>query len=406
MIRPLSTALASGLFALTALPALAQDADLCGGVGASGQWLGADTATSDLSTAPTYLEQMALVLMRNEYVGLFTVSQAGEYRIEAQARAGGDTVLDIRDTSGTIIASDDDSGGEAASRIETLLDPGTYCASMRSFDGTPITAFVRAARIDQEALTTGVTFRESDTGDITSAGTCDLGVAQPLTLGAPVVNTWITQNTYSLLLDAPTAISLTANNEDADPILVLYDATGSWLAENDDFDGLNSRIDMADPLPAGEYCISVNLYGDETVPITVTADVYDPLAIQLGLYARGDASPPLDGSYPVQGLGKLSTRLREDVTVGSDAHWYSFDVFEGGLVLVEAIAQGQGDPVLIMYDDLGRQVGYNDDADGSLDALLTVRVRPGTYLVAVRQLGGDATGLIRMVFERYVPARP
>ncbi len=75
-------------------------------------------------------------------------------------------------------------------------------------------------------------------------------------------------------------------------------------------------------------------------------------------------------------------------------------------MLVEAIDQGQGDPVLLMYDDLGRQVGYNDDNDGSLDSLLTVRVQPGTYLVAVRQLDGQTQGLIRMVFERYVPARP
>ena len=86
--------------------------------------------------------------------------------------------------------------------------------------------------------------------------------------------------------------------------------------------------------------------------------------------------------------------------------WYSFEVYEGGLVLIEAIAQGQGDPVLIMYDDLGRQVGYNDDSDGSLNSLLTVRVQPGTYLVAVKQLDHSTRGVIRMVFERYVPARP
>lgn len=405
MIRSISTALTTSLFALTALPALAQDASLCGGTGANGQWLGGDEASSDISTTPTYIEQMALVLLRNEYVGLFTVSQAGDYRIEAQGRGGGDTVLDIRDASGQIVASDDDSGGDAASRAETFLNPGTYCASMRSFDGSPLSAFVRAARIDQDPLTAGVgTTPPPEVGGGT--GECNLSIAQPLVLGQPVANSWSAQNVYSMRLDAPTAISLTAENEDADPILTLFDTTGNWLAENDDFDGLNSRIDMADPLPAGEYCINIGLYGDESVPITVTAKEYDPLEVQLNLYARGDASPPLDGSYPVQALGELATRLREDVNVGGDAAWYSFDVYEGGLVLVEAIAQGQGDPVLVMYDDLGRQVGYNDDADGTLNSLLTVRVQPGTYLVAVSQLDGGTTGFIRMVFERYVPARP
>lgn len=413
MIRSISTALAAGVLALGAMPAFAQNANLCGGVGATGQWLGGDEASSDISTSAQFIEQMALVLMRNEYVGLFSVSQDGQYRIEAQGRGGGDTVLDVRNAAGEIVASDDDGGGDAASRVETFLTAGTYCASMRSFDGSPLTAFVRAARIDQEPLTAGLgttppldsTLPPSDVGN-QGTGPCDLSIAQPLTLGQPVANSWNTQNVYSLRLDAPTAISLTAENPDADPILALYDPAGNWLAENDDFDGLNSRVDMVNPLPAGEYCIAINLYGDENLPITVTASAYDPLEVQMNLYARGDASPPLDGSYPISALGELATRLREDANVSGDATWYSFEVYEGGLVLVEAIAQGQGDPVLVMYDDLGRQVGYNDDSNGSLNSLLTVRVQPGTYLVAVRQLDSATQGFIRMVFERYVPARP
>ncbi|MBU2992094.1 DVUA0089 family protein [Octadecabacter sp. 1_MG-2023] len=405
MIRSLSTTLTAGLFALAALPAAAQDANLCGGAGSSGQWLGGDEASSDISISPSFVEQMALVLMRNEYVGLFTVSQDGDYRIEAQGNGGGDTVLDVRNAAGDIVASDDDSGGEGASRTEVFLTAGTYCASMRSFDGTPLTGFVRAARVDQEALTPGFG-TPSDGGENYNTGTCDLGAAVPLTLGEPIANAWSAQNMYSLQLDAPMAISLTAENETADPILSLYDASGNWIAENDDFDGLNSRIDVSTPLEAGTYCVAVNLYGDENVPITVLAKEYDALEVQVGLYARGDASPPLDGSYPVTALGELQTRLRQDANVGGDATWFSFDVFEGGLVLVEAIAQGQGDPVLIMYDDLGRQVGYNDDNGGSLDSLLTVRVQPGTYAVAVKQLDSGTTGMIRMLFERYVPARP
>ena len=123
------------------------------------------------------------------------------------------------------------------------------------------------------------------------------------------------------------------------------------------------------------------------------------------LYSRGEASPPLDGSYPVKDLGELSTRAREDISVSGDATWYSLDVRDTSLILVEAIAQGQGDPVLTMFDDLGRQVAYNDDSGEGFDSLLTVRVQPGTYTVAVKQLS-DSSGFIRMVFERYVPAQP
>ncbi|WP_375280647.1 ABC transporter substrate-binding protein [Pseudooctadecabacter sp.] len=403
MIRSASTALITGLFAFAALPAAAQDANLCGGIGGAGQWLGGDEAASDLSTAPSYVEQMALVLLRNEYVGLFNVSEAGDYRIEAMGRGGGDTVIDVTDAAGNFVISDDDSGGEGSSLAETYLNPGTYCVAMRSFDGTPLTGFVRAGRIDQEALTPG--FGGGAPGQ-DGVQECDLSQAQALIFDEPVTQSFNQQQFYRLQLDSPQALSLTAENEDADPILTLFDGAANWLAENDDFDGLNSRIDMVDPLPVGEYCIALGLYGNEDAPITVTVKEYDADEAQRILYARGEAAPSLDGSYPVTALGEITTRLREDATVSSDAQWYSFDVYEGGLMLIEAISQGNGDPVLIMYDDLGRQVGYNDDGGEGLDPLLTVRIQPGTYLVAVKQLNADTTGLVRMVFERYVPARP
>ena len=401
MLKPFSTALATSLFALAAVPAAAQDANLCGGTGANGLWLGGDQASSDISTSPSYVEQMALVLMRNEYVGLFTVSQSGDYRIEAEGRGAGDTVIDVRNAAGDFVASDDDSGGAGASRAEVFLDPGTYCVSMRSFDGAPLTGFVRAGRMDQEALTDGLSMPQDN-----GTSECDMANAATLRLGDTITSPITTQRYYSLTLDAPASISLTAENETVDPVLTLYDASGNWLAENDDYDGLNSRIDMASPLAAGQYCIALRGYNDESMPVTISASEYDAAAALMDLYARGDAAPPLDGSYPVTALGELATRLREDVNVGADAVWYAMDIYEGGLVLVEAIAQGQGDPVLAMYDDLGRQVGYNDDAGGSLDSMLTVRVQPGTYLVAVKQLDNATQGFIRMVFERYVPARP
>ena len=403
MITSFSRPLTIAFLTLSATAAAAQNADLCGGPGENGQWLGGDEMSSDLTTASSYVEQMALVLLRNEYVGLFTISEPGDYRIEAEGRGGGDTVIDLRNAAGDLVGSDDDGGGNAASRLETFLEPDTYCVSMRSFDGTPLTGFVRAGRTDTEALTAGL---GASNPTFTTDEFCSLDNAQPLTLGEPVSNSFAAQNSYALILNEPTAISVTAENEDADPVLILYDENGNWLAENDDYDGLNSRIDMQDPLPAGTYCVSLDLYGDESLPITVTAKEYDPQEVLLNLYAQGEASPPLDGSYPVSMLGKLQARAREDLTVGGEAAWYAFDVLESGVVVVEAIAQGPGDPVLTMYDDLGRQVGYNDDSNGTLNSLLTVRVQTGTYLVAVRQVSNTTQGFVRLVFERYVPAQP
>lgn len=410
---------AAGLLLATALPALAQTG-LCGGIGDAGQWLGGDEAGSDIATSATYLEQMALVLMNNEYVGLFTVSATTDVRVEAEARGMGDTVIDLRDAAGNIVVSDDDSGGNAASLAQANLQPGTYCLSMRSYDGSPLTGFVRVGRTEHEQLTDGFT-----------AGTMpppedDWGYNWPAYCDASLVTNYLSDGPVDSLLqsggvtvsagaaavpfwgftlNAPTAISITASNPSADPVITLYDEFGSWLAENDDWDGLNSRIDVTYPLQPGSYCISVAALSDTALPIDITLTAYDAQAAMTGMYERGEASPPLDGSYPVTMLGELGGRVRQDVMVGGTANWFAFDVKEGGLVVIEAVTNGMGDTVIALFDDFGRQVAFNDDANNSLDSMIATRVMPGTYSLAVWQYAGEGQQVMtRMLFERYVPA--
>jgi hypothetical protein len=416
----------------TAAPALAQD--FCGGLSANGQWIGGNEGASDVSTAGTYMEQMALVLQNNEYVALFSASAPTGIRLEAQGRGAGDPQIELRDESGAVVASDDDSGGNGAARAETTVQPGRYCLSMKSYDGAPMTGFVRIGRAEHEALTAGMDApTDQPPIDQPTDQPTDIPADQPIAPGAPggvcdaatitaylsdapldaqiaaapvTMTASVDQTAYwGFTLNAPTALSITAENEDADPVITLYDEYGSYLSENDDWDGLNSRIDMATPLQPGTYCIALNALTDTTLPITLSVLPYDAAAAQAGMYERGEATPPLDGSYPVTALGPLSTRLRQDVQTTDTATWYSFDVDQPGLVLIEAVTNGMGDPTLTLFDDFGRQVGYNDDNGDSLDALVTARVSPGTYLVAVRQLGEGTQTLTRLLFERYVPAQ-
>jgi hypothetical protein len=409
-----------------AAPAMAQD--FCGGRSAGGQWIGGTEAASDVAASASYMEQMALVLMGNEYVALFSVGAPSEVRLEAQGRGAGDPVIDLYDEGGAIMLSDDDSGGNTASRAETTLQPGRYCLAVRSYDGSPMTGFVRVGRLEHEALTAGSDapppepmpepMPEPDPmpGGM-AGGICDmatvttfLGDGQALDpmLAAGVTETASPDEVpfWGFTLSAPAAISITAENPDADPVITLYDQSGGWLAENDDWDGLNSRIDMTAPLQPGSYCIAVNALRDKALPITVRVAAYDAMVAQSALYDRGEAAPPLDGSYPVTNLGPLSSRLRSDIQSTDRATWFSFDVPAAGLVLIEAVTNGQGDPTLRLFDDFGREVAYNDDDGQSLDSRLIARVLPGTYLVAVRQLGQGQQALTRMLFERYVPAQP
>jgi hypothetical protein len=404
--------LAIGL-AGAAIPAAAQG--LCGGVGDSGQWIGGAPETSDVAVAGAHLEQMALVLMGNEYVALFDVTAATDVRIEAEGRGAGDPVIDLRDAAGNIIASDDDSGGNGASRLEMFLDPGSYCVSMRSFDGTPMTAFVRVGLLSHEPLTDGfVALPDDGMMPPENFALCDLNTAVPMAEGAidsmlegGVTFTGAAQDFpyLSFRIESDRMLTITAENEMADPVIAFYDEYGSWLGENDDFNGLNSQIDVNYPLFPGTYCLSLSALSDPAAPITVTVRAFDEAAAMQGMYERAEAAPPLDGSWPVTVMGALDGRVRQDVMASDTATWFAFDVAEGGLVLVESVtANGAGDTVLTLYDDLGRQVAWNDDANNTLDSMLSVRVMPGTYLVAVRQYSATPV-MTRLVFERYVLAQ-
>ena len=382
-----------------ATPALAQDG-ICGGTGANGQWIGGSEADSDIATAENFQEQMALVLGGNDYVSLFTLSEGMDVRVEAAGRGDGDTVIDLLDATGSVILSDDDSGGNGSSRAETYLNAGTYCMSLRSYDGGPMTAFVRVGRLDQEPLTDGI---EASSGGGSASGSCE--DATPLGGIGSSASASVNDTPYwSFTLDAPSPISITAENESADPLITLYGPNDYYIAENDDYDGLNSRIDVVDPLDAGTYCIAMEALSDNYAPVTVSVSTYDSAAALLSLYARGDAAPPLDGSIPVKDLGVLESRTREDVQASEDVTWFSIEVADSSLLVVEAIAGGNSDPWLVVYDDLGRQIGQNDDYGDGLDSLVMARVQGGTYIIGVRQYDGGQ-GFVRLLAERYVRAQ-
>jgi len=395
--KNIKTAAIALLMVAAASPALAQE--ICGGYGNNGQWIGGDEAASDITTADAYREQMALVLGGIEYVSLFTLSAPTDVRVEAAGRGSGDPIIDLLDSTGGIILTDDDSGGNAASRAETSLEPGTYCMSMRSYDGGPMTAFVRIGRQEQEPLTEGVS--AGDSGN--TEGSCDS--AMPFGALGRSVSASVNETPYwSFDLETETPITITAENETADPVITLYGPGETYIDENDDYDGLNARLDMTDGLAAGTYCLAVSALSDDSAPITVSISEYDAEAALQSLYARGEAAPPLDGSIPVTDLGVLTSRMRQDVQATEEATWFSIDFEDAGLLVVEAIANGNSDPWLVIYDDLGRQVGQNDDYGDGLDSLIAARLQAGTYIIGVRQYDGGQ-GFIRLLAERYVRAQ-
>ncbi|TQS71815.1 ABC transporter substrate-binding protein [Rhodobacteraceae bacterium] len=381
----------------------------CGTQAQGAQWIGGDADASDISTRDNYGEQTASVAGGSTYVAMFALSDAASVRIEAADRGNGDPTLSLLNAEGTEIGSDDDSGGNGAARLETELEAGAYCAVVRGYNETSLNAFVRIGRTEMEALTPGAD-AASGNADATPdqvRQNCengpDLGVLgeAPLTQNSSASQTPFARFT----LDAAKAISITATNSEADPTLTLLDANGGMLAENDDFSGLNSRIDQSTPLDAGSYCVNVGAISDPALPIAVEVSLYDEAAALQALYKLGEAAPPLDGTVvPVADLGVLQNRLHRDVQLGSDAQWFKVTFEEPSLILAEANSVGgKGDPWMVLYDDLGRQIALNDDNGSSTDAQISARVLAGTYMIGVKQVQ-DRSGFVRLLMERFIAA--
>lgn len=406
-LRPMTFA---ALAMTSATPLLAQE--MCGGLGTGGTWIGGNETASDITTTTDIQEQMALVLGGNAYVSLFTLSDSTDVRVEAEGRGAGDPQLDLFDSTGAIITSDDDSGGGGAARAELPLEAGTYCLAVRSYDGSPMTSFVRVTRTDQEALTEGLTETPENTDTAVPAagpqGSCD--DARPMTgtlvdglLGLGSVND---TGFWRFTLDAPTAVTIKAENEEADPVLTVIAADGATIAENDDFDGLNAQIDFDNPLPAGDYCLAVTAVNDNALEITTTVTTYDPNAALRLQIEGGDVAPPLDGSYAITDLGTLDNRQRHDMNATAEVQWFQIAMPAAGLLLIEAVAVTESvDPWMVVFDDLGRKVGQNDDYGDGYNSLIASRVPAGLYLIGIKQLEDEGSGPIRVVLERYTAAQ-
>ena len=403
------------LAALLAGPALAQDdGPICGGISLVGEWAGGTEIASDLAEFDAPVELEGRVPIAGHLVRMFTLGAETEIRLDLAAIPSGDPYVTIFDAAGTQVADDDDGGGDFAARVVATLPPDTYCIAARSYE----------LGVTDVAMTLGPAslFDERDDGppppppvvivppsagcrsDVAPSLGRDLtadGMTGPLTLDGSGDAT----SAIRFSLAGSMALSITAESEEGDPLIRLLDADGALLEENDDFDGLNARIDLTEALEAGEYCIKLEDLNGGANPVSISLLPFDPIADRLERIGHAEFPPTDIDDVPVTQLGTLSKAIAVDVMADVEASWLQVDLPEGGLVLTE-VAGGELDPVVTIFDRAGRRMGENDDGPTGLDSFLALRMPPGTYLVAIRLIEGrDAGGPVRLVMERYLPAQ-
>lgn len=175
------------------------------------------------------------------------------------AYTGSDTVLGVA-FDGTLLAGDDDSGLDFASRLAgTISGGGTFTALVT---GYPDYDFIgdHSESGDYRLVITTI-----DT-DIELGGNDSLATAQAVLgegSGARVLGSLAAgfADFYSVQLAAG-AIFTAETFADADTVLGLFDADGNLLYLNDDEDGLNSAL-LYDITSDGTYYVGVSGYPDE-----------------------------------------------------------------------------------------------------------------------------------------------
>ena len=421
--RPARASLTITAALALALPAMAQDkapssaqdnSRMCGG---TVEWLGGE-AGAEISAGSLPLSAQAQVTGPARSLFAFRVA-ADSQAIRAEARADeGDPAIALLTEEGDVIAENDDTPTSLNSSVETNVGPGTYCLALSSVGEGAMAATVQVSRPDQPALlaaegegSSGIEAITPCMPDTPAAALAEGSLDDRLEQGPVNARQDATQTGYvRFSLTQPTSLTLRATSPSLDPAMRLFDAQGGLLAENDDADGLNARLDFARALGSGDYCIGVGALAPQPGELTISAERLDPQTFLRNAYRKGELNPPSDGSYPVQDLD-LATQKQTVVLHDGAAQWVGFDLDQPTVVIISAYGGLVGaDPKLVLFAPNGALAGENDDSDGGTDARLgPILLQPGRHQLGVIDVNRNdgSTGPIRpigLIFERFLRA--
>lgn len=195
---------------------------------------------------------------------------------------------------------------------------------------------------------------------------------------------------HVLRLEAGRRVIIRVNSSAFDPVARLYrDGESNPVVENDDGDGLNSRISFV-PETAGNYILRVaSVAGDGTGAYTASADLAPPLPAPLTAFTRQQVmvwkvyAGALTSSDGEAGNGARVDDYLVSFAAGQE-RFIALDA-ENFDAVVQVIAADRRDS--------DETLGYNDDGGNSLNSMLRFKAETaGNYIVRVTSLSNDGRG--------------
>lgn len=323
----------------------------------------------------------------------YTFQSVGGDSVTITMSGSFDTYLSLTGPAGDILEENDDADG-TNSRIQVSLPTaGTYTIEARSYDDSlgsytltmsGATAPAPAAAVPSAALASpclpaSIRFGTAVTGSLTD-GDC-----------AALRRDGSKGDNYTFLGAAGQNVTIEMAAS-FDTFLFLVGPDGDLVAENDDADGSNSRI-QAGLSSSGTYRVEAVGYDGSSrgaYSLTLTGG-RDASAVTV---APRPSAPPCSTAGIVAGQSVTGTLTDGDCAVPrrseSKADRYTFQGNAGQSMTITMRASF--DTYLFLVDPSGNVVSENDDADGTNSQTQVRLPNSGTYTIEATGYDGNARG--------------
>ncbi len=306
----------------------------------------------------------------------FTASVGQTIRVSQNSTAF-DGYAFLLGPSNTVVAQDDDSGGNLNPQINyTAAASGTYTIEATSYGSGATGAY-------SVSLTLGAASNVCNTATPITSGQTLTGTLSSSSCTSPHAAGRYAQ-LYSFTATSGQAIRIAVNSTAFDGYAYLTGPSGTLVTQDDNSGGSGNPLINYTAVSGGTYTVEVtsatnNAVGNFSITLTITTPTTNactPTAIAAGQTLSGSlTSNCLSGQRP-----------------GRYAQLYTFSASTGQNIQV-AVSSGAFDGYAYLISPGGAVVAEDDDAGGNHNPLITyAAATSGTYTVEVTSYTAGATG--------------
>lgn len=346
-----------------------------------------------------------------------TLTAGREYQFDAQGTSLSDVFMEVRDSSGTLVASDDDSGAGLNARITfTPTTSGTYFVVASAVGSVTGTYSVAAQDLGvPTAILPGITVSEGTSDAPGTTATTDALISGDTFSGE--LSSAADKDFVSITLTAGTQYTFDLQGAGAgtgtlaDPFLVLRDANGNFAAQDDNSGpGDDARI-VFTPDSTGTYYLSARTFGESGGTYALATSPGE--RTEGGETATPDPTPDPDPGPTVPGITVAEGGTDAGADITTLAEFISGDTFDGNLesgadkdwvrvILtsdteytfdLKGAGSGEGtlpDGFLVLRDADGNFIAQDDNSGVGTDARVVYTPNEsGVFYISARTFTGE-----------------